>query len=159
MRIGQGYDVHAFGEGTSLTIGGIEIPFNRALVAHSDGDVLIHALMDAILGALALGDIGHHFPDTDPQYKGCSSRDLLQQIHKLMTTKGYQLGNADITLVAEAPKMAPYLQSMIDNLAQDLQCSTNQLNIKATTTEALGFTGRGEGIACYAVVLLTAQEV
>lgn len=159
MRIGQGYDVHAFGEGSSLTIGGVVIPFERTLVAHSDGDVLIHALMDAILGALALGDIGHHFPDTDPQYKGCSSRDLLQQIHKLMTTKGYQLGNADITLVAEAPKMAPYLQSMIDNLAQDLHCLTNQLNIKATTTEALGFTGRGEGIACYAVVLLTAQEV
>ncbi|MGC6481127.1 MAG: 2-C-methyl-D-erythritol 2,4-cyclodiphosphate synthase [Porticoccaceae bacterium] len=158
MRIGQGYDVHAFGEGSSLTIGGAVIPFDRTLVAHSDGDVLIHALMDAILGALGLGDIGHHFPDTDPQYKGCSSRELLQQIHKLMIAKGYQLGNADITLVAEAPKMAPHLESMKDNLAQSLQCSSNQLNIKATTTEGLGFIGRGEGIACYAVVLLTAQE-
>lgn len=158
MRIGQGYDVHAFGEGSSLTIGGEVIPFDRTLVAHSDGDVLIHALMDAILGALGLGDIGHHFPDTDPQYKGCSSRELLQQIHKLMIAKGYQLGNADITLVAEAPKMAPHLESMKDNLAQSLQCSSNQLNIKATTTEGLGFIGRGEGIACYAVVLLTAQE-
>ena len=158
MRIGQGYDVHAFGEGSSLTIGGVLIPFGRTLVAHSDGDVLIHALMDAILGALGLGDIGHHFPDTDPQYKGCSSRELLQQIHKLMIAKGYQLGNADITLVAEAPKMAPHLESMKDNLAQSLQCSSNQLNIKATTTEGLGFIGRGEGIACYAVVLLTAQE-
>lgn len=158
MRIGQGYDVHAFGEGSSLTIGGVLIPFGRTLVAHSDGDVLIHALMDAILGALGLGDIGHHFPDTDPQYKGCSSRELLQQIHKLMIAKGYQLGNADITLVAEAPKMAPHLESMKDNLAQSLQCSSNQLNIKATTTEGLGFIGRGEGIACYAAVLLTAQE-
>jgi 2-C-methyl-D-erythritol 2,4-cyclodiphosphate synthase len=158
MRIGQGYDVHAFGEGSSLTIGGVVIPFDRTLVAHSDGDVLIHALMDAILGALGLGDIGHHFPDTDPQYKGCRSRELLQQIHKLMIAKGYQLGNADITLVAEAPKMAPHLESMKDNLAQSLQCSSNQLNIKATTTEGLGFIGRGEGIACYAVVLLTAQE-
>ena len=158
MRIGQGYDVHAFGEGSSLTIGGVVIPFDRTLVAHSDGDVLIHALMDAILGALGLGDIGHHFPDTDPQYKGCSSRELLQQIHKLMIAKGYQLGNADITLVAEAPKMAPHLESMKDNLAQSLQCSSNQLNIKATTTEGLGFIGRGEGIACYAVVFLTAQE-
>lgn len=158
MRIGQGYDVHAFGEGSSLTIGGVVIPFDRTLVAHSDGDVLTHALMDAILGALGLGDIGHHFPDTDPQYKGCSSRELLQQIHKLMIAKGYQLGNADITLVAEAPKMAPHLESMKDNLAQSLLCSSNQLNIKATTTEGLGFIGRGEGIACYAVVLLTAQE-
>ena len=158
MRIGQGYDVHAFGEGSSLTIGGVVIPFDRTLVAHSDGDVLTHALMDAILGALGLGDIGHHFPDTDPQYKGCSSRELLQQIHKLMIAKGYQLGNADITLVAEAPKMAPHLESMKDNLAQSLQCSSNQLNIKATTTEGLGCIGRGEGIACYAVVLLTAQE-
>lgn len=158
MRIGQGYDVHAFGEGDNLTIGGVNIPFERSLVAHSDGDVLIHALMDAILGALSLGDIGHHFPDTEPKYKDCSSRDLLQQVSKLMTAKGFQLGNADITLVAEAPKMAPHLKSMIGHLSQDLQCSENQLNIKATTTEKLGFTGRGEGIACHAVVLLTALE-
>ena len=159
MRIGHGYDVHAFGEGNSLTIGGVDIPYDRSLVAHSDGDVLIHALIDAILGALALGDIGHHFPDTDAKYKGCSSRDLLVKINQLIAVKGYQLGNADITLVAEAPKMAPHLQLMIDNLAHDMQCSANQLNIKATTTEKLGFTGRGEGIACYAVVLLAAKEV
>ena len=158
MRIGQGYDVHAFGDGDKLTIGGVNIPFKCSLVAHSDGDVLIHALMDAILGALSLGDIGHHFPDTEPKYKDCSSRDLLQQVTRLMTAKGFQLGNADITLVAEAPKMAPHLKSMIGNLSQDLQCSENQLNIKATTTEKLGFTGRGEGIACHAVVLLTALE-
>ena len=158
MRIGQGYDVHAFGEGDNLTIGGVNIPFERSLVAHSDGDVLIHALIDAILGALSLGDIGHHFPDTEPKYKDCSSRDLLQQVTRLMTAKGFQLGNADITLVAEAPKMAPHVKSMIGNLSQDLQCSENQLNIKATTTEKLGFTGRGEGIACHAVVLLTALE-
>ena len=159
MRIGQGYDVHALGEGDGLTIGGVKIPFDRSLVAHSDGDVLIHALMDALLGALSLGDIGHHFPDTDPKYKGCSSRDLLQKIHQLMTAKGFQLGNADITLVAEAPKMAPHLKAMINHLSRDLQCSADQLNIKATTTEKLGFTGRGEGIACHAVVLLTAREV
>jgi 2-C-methyl-D-erythritol 2,4-cyclodiphosphate synthase len=159
MRIGQGYDVHAFGEGHGLTIGGVKIPFDRSLVAHSDGDVLIHALMDAVLGALSLGDIGHHFPDTDPKYKGCSSRDLLQKIQQLMTVKGFQLGNADITLVAEAPKMAPHLKAMINHLSRDLQCSADQLNIKATTTEKLGFTGRGEGIACHAVVLLTAREV
>ena len=159
MRIGHGYDVHAFGEGNSLTIGGVDIPYDRSFVAHSDGDVLIHALIDAILGALALGDIGHHFPDTDTKYKGCSSRDLLVQINQLIAVKGYQLGNADITLVAEAPKMAPHLQLMIDNLAHDMQCYANQLNIKATTTEKLGFTGRGEGIACYAVVLLAAKEV
>ena len=155
MRIGQGYDVHAFGEGDNLVIGGINIPFDRSLVAHSDGDVLIHALMDAILGALSLGDIGHHFPDTDPKYRGCNSRDLLQQVNYLMTAEGYELGNADMTLVAEAPKMAPYLSTMISHLSHDLQCSAGQLNIKATTTEKLGFTGRGEGIACYAVVLLT----
>lgn len=159
MRIGQGYDVHAFGDGKSITIGGVKIPFDRALIAHSDGDVLIHALMDAILGALSLGDIGHHFPDTDVKFKGCSSRDLLHKVSELMIEKGFQLGNADITLVAEAPKMAPHLKAMIKHLSQDLQCSVDQLNIKATTTEKLGFTGRGEGIACYAVVLLIPIEV
>lgn len=159
MRIGHGYDVHAFGEGTSITIGGVEIPYKHSLVAHSDGDVLIHALMDAIVGAMAIGDIGHHFPDTDPKYKDCSSRELLKHIYKTMVAKGYEIGNVDITLVAEAPKMAPHLSVMIDHLSQDLQCSAGQLNIKATTTEKLGFVGRGEGIACYAVVLLTPTEV
>lgn len=159
MRIGHGYDVHAFGEGTSITIGGVEIPYKHSLVAHSDGDVLIHALVDAIVGAMAIGDIGHHFPDTDPKYKDCSSRELLKHIYKTMVAKGYEIGNVDITLVAEAPKMAPHLPVMIDHLSQDLQCSAGQLNIKATTTEKLGFVGRGEGIACYAVVLLTPIEV
>ena len=159
MRIGHGYDVHAFGEGTSITIGGVEIPYKHSLVAHSDGDVLIHALMDAIVGAMAIGDIGHHFPDTDPKYKDCSSRELLKHIYKTMVAKGYEIGNVDITLVAAAPKMAPHLPVMIDHLSQDLQCSAGQLNIKATTTEKLGFVGRGEGIACYAVVLLTPIEV
>ena len=159
MRIGHGYDVHAFGEGTSITIGGVEIPYKHSLVAHSDGDVLIHALMDAIVGAMAIGDIGHHFPDTDPKYKDCSSRELLKHIYKTMVAKGYEIGNVDITLVAEVPKMAPHLPVMIDHLSQDLQCSAGQLNIKATTTEKLGFVGRGEGIACYAVVLLTPIEV
>lgn len=159
MRIGHGYDVHAFGEGTSITIGGVEIPYKHSLVAHSDGDVLIHALMDAVVGAMAIGDIGHHFPDTDPKYKDCSSRELLKHIYKTMVAKGYEIGNVDITLVAEAPKMAPHLPVMIDHLSQDLQCSARQLNIKATTTEKLGFVGRGEGIACYAVVLLTPTEV
>lgn len=159
MRIGHGYDVHAFGEGTSITIGGVEIPYKHSLVAHSDGDVLIHALMDAIVGAMAIGDIGHHFPDTDPKYKDCSSRELLKHIYKTMVAKGYEIGNVDITLVAEAPKMAPHLPVMIDHLSQDLQCSAGQLNIKATTTEKLGFVGRGEGIACYAVVLLSPTEV
>lgn len=159
MRIGHGYDVHAFGEGTSITIGGVEIPYKHSLVAHSDGDVLIHALMDAIVGAMAIGDIGHHFPDTDPKYKDCSSRELLKHIYKTVVAKGYEIGNVDITLVAEAPKMAPHLPVMIDHLSQDLQCSVGQLNIKATTTEKLGFVGRGEGIACYAVVLLMPIEV
>ena len=141
-----------------ITLGGVTISFERALMAHSDGDVLIHSLIDALLGALSKGDIGHHFPDTDPKYKGCNSRELLRQVRLLMTAQGYKLGNADITLVAEAPKMAPHLDKMIENLAEDLQCTVSQLNIKATTTEKLGFTGRGEGIACHAIVLLARTE-
>jgi len=158
MRIGQGYDVHAFGEGSGVTLGGVSIPFARSLVAHSDGDVLIHALIDGLLGALALGDIGQHFPDTDPQYKNCNSRQLLTQVQAMMASRGYHLGNADITIIAEAPKMAPHLEQICKNLAADLNCSVDQLNIKATTTEKLGFTGRGEGIACQAVVLLMRSE-
>ena len=158
MRIGQGYDMHAFGEGNSLTIGGVKIPHKRSLIAHSDGDVLIHALIDSLLGALALGDIGHHFPDTDAKYKGCSSRDLLKEVATLVRNQAYQLTNTDITIVAEAPKMAPYLEAMRNNLAQDLDCCLDQINIKATTTEKLGFTGRGEGIACHAVSLLQKVE-
>lgn len=158
MRIGHGFDVHAFGEGDNIILGGVTIPYQRTLVAHSDGDVLIHALIDSLLGAFALGDIGHHFPDTDPKYKDCSSRELLKEVAGLVYSKAYQLTNTDITIVAEAPKMAPYLDAMRTNLAQDLGCCFDQINIKATTTEKLGFTGRGEGIACYAVSLLQKVE-
>jgi 2-C-methyl-D-erythritol 2,4-cyclodiphosphate synthase len=154
VRIGHGYDVHAFGQGDALILGGVEIPFNRALIAHSDGDVLIHALIDAVLGALALGDIGQHFPDTDGAYKDISSRHLLTMVVTLMREEGYQLGNADITIAAERPKMAPHIEAMRLNLSADLGCLVGQINIKATTTEKLGFVGREEGIACHAVVLL-----
>ena len=154
MRIGHGYDVHAFGEGNSLVLGGVRIPYHRAFVAHSDGDVLIHALIDSLLGAMALGDIGQHFPDTDSAFAGCNSRDLLVNVVNLMQAQDYQLANADITIIAEAPKMAPYLAAMRQNLAADLHCDINQINIKATTTEKLGFEGREEGIACYTTVLL-----
>jgi 2-C-methyl-D-erythritol 2,4-cyclodiphosphate synthase len=155
VRIGHGYDVHAFGQGDALILGGVEIPFNRALIAHSDGDVLIHALIDAVLGALALGDIGQHFPDTDGAYKDIPSRHLLTMVVTLMREEGYQLGNADITIAAERPKMAPHIEAMRLNLSADLGCLVGQINIKATTTEKLGFVGREEGIACHAVVLLS----
>ncbi len=155
MRIGHGYDVHGFTEGNQLTLGGVSIPFNHAFMAHSDGDVLIHALIDSLLGALALGDIGQHFPDTDPQYKDCDSRALLVKVQEMMAAKNYQLSNADITILAEQPKMAPYLAQMRTNLAQDLKCAEDTINIKATTTEKLGYIGRGEGIACHAVALLS----
>lgn len=158
MRIGHGYDVHRFGEGDSVVLGGVKIPYTQGLEAHSDGDVLLHALCDALLGACALGDIGQHFPDTDAQYAGADSRDLLKQVYGLVAEKGYQLGNADITLVAEAPKMAPHNLAIRNNIAQDLGVNLDQINIKATTTETLGFTGRKEGIACYAVVLLVDAE-
>ena len=154
MRIGHGYDVHAFGEGNALILGGVSIPYKQAFVAHSDGDVLIHALIDALLGALALGDIGQHFPDTDAAYKNSDSRELLATVVAMMQGKGYQLGNVDITLIAQSPKMAPHLNQMRLNLAADLNCAIDSINIKATTTEKLGFTGREEGIACHAVVLL-----
>ena len=159
MRIGHGYDVHAFGEGNSLILGGVSIPYHRAFVAHSDGDVLIHALIDSLLGAMALGDIGQHFPDTDSAFADCNSRDLLAKVVKLMLSRGYQLANADISIIAEAPKMAPYLDAMRQNLAADLNCGVNQINIKATTTEQLGFEGREEGIACHAVALIFADGV
>mgnify|MGYP003687197991 FL=1 len=156
MRIGHGYDVHAFGEGDALILGGVSIPHQHAFVAHSDGDVLIHALIDALLGAMALGDIGQHFPDTDVTYKGSNSRDLLAVVVAMITNNGYQLGNADITIIAQSPKMAPHLEKMRLNLAADMGSELSQINIKATTTEKLGFTGREEGIACHAVVLLSA---
>ena len=155
MRIGHGFDVHKFGGEGPLVIGGIEIPFEHGFIAHSDGDVAIHALCDAILGALALADIGNHFPDTDNQYKGISSRLLLQHVVGLMNEKQYQLGNADITIVAQAPKIAPHLSAMRQCLAEDLNCQLTQINVKATTTEKLGYVGRQEGISVHAVVLLT----
>lgn len=154
MRIGQGYDVHAFGEGEKIVIGGVVIPHQRGLVAHSDGDVLLHALCDALLGACALGDIGKHFPDTDMQYRNADSRALLRMVFAKVKAKGFRLANADMTIVAQAPKMAPYIERMVSNVAEDLEALLEQVNIKATTTEKLGFTGREEGIACYAVVLL-----
>jgi len=159
VRIGHGFDVHRFGESQTdaeITIGGVKIASDRPLLAHSDGDVLIHALCDALLGAAAMGDIGEHFPDTDAQYKGADSRMLLRHVMTRLNEAGYQLINADITLVAQAPKMAPHKSQMRDNLAADIICELGQLNIKATTTEGLGYAGRKEGIACHAVVLLGA---
>ncbi|MCI2283303.1 2-C-methyl-D-erythritol 2,4-cyclodiphosphate synthase [Colwellia sp. MSW7] len=154
MRIGHGFDVHKFGGEGPLILGGVTIPFDQGFIAHSDGDVAIHALCDAILGALSLADIGNHFPDTDEQYENISSRLLLRHVVGLMTDKGYQIGNGDITIVAQAPKMAPYLLAMRECLSEDLNCSVEQINVKATTTETLGYTGRKEGIAVHCVVLL-----
>ncbi|MFQ3345665.1 MAG: 2-C-methyl-D-erythritol 2,4-cyclodiphosphate synthase [Porticoccaceae bacterium] len=159
MRIGQGYDVHAFGSGDGLILGGVKIPFDRAFVAHSDGDVLVHALIDALLGGLGLGDIGHHFPDTDEQYRGSDSLELLTVVVEMMSVQGYSLGNADLTIVAESPKMAPYLEAMKLKISTVVGCDIGQINIKATTTERLGFTGREEGIACYAAALLMPSGV
>lgn len=154
MRVGHGYDVHAFGEGEKIVIGGVVIPHSHGLVAHSDGDVLLHALCDALLGAAALGDIGRHFPDTDPDYRNADSRALLRMVYGKVKAQGFILLNADMTVVAQAPKMAPYIATMVANIASDLASSIDQINVKATTTEQLGFTGRREGIASYAVVLL-----
>jgi 2-C-methyl-D-erythritol 2,4-cyclodiphosphate synthase len=154
MRVGHGYDVHRFGEGGQLVLGGVTIPFERGLVAHSDGDVLIHALCDALLGAVGKADIGQHFPDTDPANAGIDSRVLLRRVVALVAEAGYLLGNADMTIVAQAPKMAAHIPAMREYLAVDMQATTGQVNIKATTTEGLGFSGRGEGIAAHAVVLL-----
>lgn len=154
MRIGQGFDVHRFGEGDHLMIGGVAIPFERGFIAHSDGDVLLHAISDALLGACALGDIGHHFPDTDPTWAGADSRALLRHVMGLVRDAGYRVGNLDATLIAQAPKMAPHLPAMVAAIAWDLDLAPGDVNLKATTTERLGFTGRGEGIAAQAVVLL-----
>ncbi len=156
FRIGQGYDVHSFGPGERLVLGGVAIPHHRALVAHSDGDVLLHALSDALLGACALGDIGHHFPDTDPQYRNADSRALLRLVYARVLAAGWQLVNADMTVVAQAPRLAPYIERMRRHIAEDLQTAVDRVNVKATTTERLGFTGREEGIAAQAVVLLCA---
>ena len=158
MRIGHGFDVHKFGGKGPLILAGIAVPFEQGFIAHSDGDVAIHALCDAILGALCLGDIGNHFPDTDNQYENISSRILLRHVVGLMHEKGYQLGNGDITIVAQAPKIAPHLLAMRECLREDLGCNIDQINVKATTTEKLGYAGRKEGIAVHCVVLLTQTE-
>jgi 2-C-methyl-D-erythritol 2,4-cyclodiphosphate synthase len=158
LRIGQGYDVHAFGEGDHVVLGGVRIAHSRGIVAHSDGDVVIHALCDAILGALALGDIGRHFPPTDQRWRGADSRQFLRHCAELMRNAGFVLGNADVTVVGEQPRITPHAQAMCENLASDLACAANRLSVKATTSEKLGFTGRGEGLAAMAVVLLTPAE-
>jgi len=154
MRIGQGFDVHKFGPGEFITLGGVQIPYHQGLEAHSDGDVLIHALCDALLGACGLGDIGHHFPDTDPAFAGIDSRILLRRVMAEVKQQNYQIANADITIIAQTPKMAPHLPAMLEKLAEDLSTSVDRLNIKASTTEKLGFVGRSEGISALAVVLL-----
>ncbi len=158
IRIGNGYDVHAFCEGNFITLGGVKIPHNKGLEAHSDGDVLIHALCDALLGAMALGDIGHHFPDNDKQFKNIDSRILLQHVNKILTNKGYHLNNCDCTVVAQSPKLASYIEDMRNNLSIDLNVNIDAVSVKATTTENLGFVGKSEGIAVYAVVLLDSFE-
>lgn len=158
MRIGHGFDVHKLGGEGPLVIGGVRIPYPQGLLAHSDGDVLLHAVTDALLGAAALGDIGKLFPDTDPAYKGADSRELLRQAWLRIQEKGYRLGNLDVTIIAQAPKMAPHIPQMRVNLAEDLYCHMDEVNVKATTTEQLGFTGRGEGIACEAVALLVKDK-
>lgn len=154
IRIGHGFDVHRFGAGDRLMIGGVALPFDHGFVAHSDGDVLLHAVCDALLGACALGDIGRHFPDTDPAWAGADSRALLRRVMALVRAAGYRVGNLDTTVIAQAPRMAPHIAAMAANLAADLEVDAGAVNVKATTTERLGFTGRGEGIAAEAVVLL-----
>ncbi len=154
IRVGQGFDVHELVEGRKCIIGGVEIPFEKGLLGHSDADVLLHAVSDAILGALGLGDIGRHFPDTDPQYKDANSYELLCAVWSMVKARGYQLGNLDATIIAQKPKMAPYIPAMIERIAEALEARAPQINIKATTTEKLGFTGREEGIAAQAVVCL-----
>ena len=154
MRIGHGYDVHAFGDGDHIMLCGVRIAHQNGLMAHSDGDVALHALTDALLGALALGDIGHHFPDDDPTLKGADSRQLLRQVIALVKARGFELGNADLTIIAQAPKLASHITAMRQNLSEDLGGDIDLINVKATTTEKLGFVGREEGIAVHAVVLL-----
>jgi 2-C-methyl-D-erythritol 2,4-cyclodiphosphate synthase len=154
MRIGHGYDVHRFGEGDSIILGGVSIAHRQGLIAHSDGDVLLHALTDALLGAAGLGDIGQHFPDTDERFRGADSRELLRHALILVQGKGWRVGNMDATIVAQAPKMALHIPAMAEIIAGDLQVNRDQVNIKATTTEMLGFVGREEGIAVHAVALL-----
>lgn len=158
MRIGQGFDVHAFTEGTSLRVGGIDVPHDRAIAAHSDGDVLLHAICDALLGALGKGDIGQHFPDNDPAYSGADSALLLSEVNQMIRGDGWTIGNLDATLIAEKPKFSPYISSMQSRIAGILNIEPARVSVKATTTEKLGFIGREEGIAALAVVLLQQSD-
>ncbi len=158
IRIGSGFDVHAFGDGDHVMLGGVRIDHGRGLMAHSDGDVALHALADALLGALALGDIGHFFPDTDAQYHNADSAELLRQVYARIAAEGYRLGNADITIICQQPKIAPHISAMRNRIAALLDATPAQVSVKATTTEKLGFTGREEGIAVQAVVLLQTHE-
>lgn len=157
MRIGHGYDAHRFAPGAKLVLGGVAIEFDRGLAAHSDGDVLVHALCDALLGAAAFGDIGRHFPDSSPEFAGIDSRILLRRAVAMLRDEGFAVVNADVTVVAQAPRLAPHLDRMRANLASDLGIATGAINVKATTTEGMGFAGRGEGIAAHAVALLEVQ--
>ena len=156
LRIGQGYDVHAFAEGDHVMIGGVRVPHERGVLAHSDGDVVLHALCDAMLGALALGDIGTHFPPSDPRWKGADSRVFLRHCNELLRERGWRVGNADVTVVCERPKIGPHAQAMREVIAADLGVDVEDIGVKATTSERLGFTGRGEGIAALAACLLVA---
>ena len=155
MRIGHGYDAHKFQQGGKLVLGGVHVPYQKSLKAHSDGDVLIHALCDALLGAAGLGDIGRHFPDSSDKYKDVDSRELLRHVVKMLDEKKLQISNADITVIAQAPKLSPHIDEMRSNLSDDLKVNPDRINIKATTTEGMGFIGREEGVATHAVVLLT----
>ena len=155
MRIGHGFDVHKFGGEGPITLCGVKIDYTQGFIAHSDGDVAIHAICDALLGAMALGDIGKHFPDTDPQFAGADSRLLLRDVFSHARKRGLVIGNLDVTIIAQAPKMSPHIDAMREILAADLETTLEQVNVKATTTEKLGYTGRKEGVACHAVVLLT----
>ncbi|WP_065187945.1 2-C-methyl-D-erythritol 2,4-cyclodiphosphate synthase [Shewanella woodyi] len=155
IRIGHGFDVHKFGGDSPLLLGGVNVPYETGLIAHSDGDVVLHAISDAVLGAVALGDIGKHFPDTDDDFKGADSRHLLRHCYQLAKDKGFVIGNLDVTIIAQAPKMAPHIQAIREVLSRDFATALDNINVKATTTEKLGFTGRKEGIAVEAVILLT----
>ena len=154
MRIGTGYDVHKLAEGRKLIIGGVEIPYEKGLLGHSDADVLVHAVMDALLGAAALGDIGKHFPDSDPKYKGADSLMLMREVRRILSENGFEVGNVDATIIAQAPRMSPHIDTMRRNIADALGIDVSQVSVKATTEERLGFTGRGEGISAQAVALI-----
>ena len=158
MRIGTGYDVHRLAAGRKLMLGGVDVPFEQGLLGHSDADVLLHAICDALLGAAALGDLGRHFPDTAPKYKGVSSLFLLEEVHRLLVEAGFRVNNIDATIVAEKPKMAPHIPAMVLNIASAVKVDRAMVNVKATTTEGLGFTGRGEGMAAYAVCTVKKVE-